>query len=136
MDKNALSAVVARIDGYRDDVIRLQTELCKRPALDPTSGGIGEIEKAAFLKAYLESLGLKVAQYDSPDPRVPSGRRPNLAVSGADQRTAVVDHLTPPMSSAGDLRCGPATRGFRTRGRAHRRGVEDNQGADRGGRWR
>jgi succinyl-diaminopimelate desuccinylase len=78
MDKNALSAVVARIDGYRDDVIRLQTELCKRPALDPTSGGIGEIEKAAFLKSYLESLGLKVTQYDSPDPRVPSGRRPNL----------------------------------------------------------
>jgi hypothetical protein len=38
MDKNALATVVARIDGYRDQVIELQRELCKRPALDPTSG--------------------------------------------------------------------------------------------------
>lgn len=78
MDKPALSAVAACIDGYRDPVIRLQTELCRRPAMDPTSGGIGEIEKAAHLESYLQSLGLAVERYDAPDARVPSGRRPNL----------------------------------------------------------
>ena len=132
MDKNALSAVVARIDGYRDDVIRLQTELCKRPALDPTSGGIGEVEKAAFLKSYLESLGLKVTQYDSPDPRVPSGKRPNLVTyypaTSSGPRLWIMAHtdVVPPgdpklwtgdpwvVRTDGDMMIG--------------RGVEDNQG--------
>jgi succinyl-diaminopimelate desuccinylase len=132
MDKNALSAVVARIDGYRDDVIRLQTELCKRPALDPTSGGIGEVEKAAFLKSYLESLGLKVTQYDSPDPRVPSGLRPNLVTyypaASSGPRLWIIAHtdVVPPgdlslwtgdpwvLRNDGDLMVA--------------RGVEDNQG--------
>jgi succinyl-diaminopimelate desuccinylase len=132
MDKNALSAVVARIDGYRDDVIRLQTELCKRPALDPTSGGIGEVEKAAFLKSYLESLGLKVTQYDSPDPRVPSGRRPNLVTyypaTSSGPRLWIIAHtdVVPPGDPSlwtGD----PWV--VRTDGDVMiARGVEDNQG--------
>jgi succinyl-diaminopimelate desuccinylase len=78
MDKNAFASVAARIDGYRDEVIKLQTELCRRPALDPTSGGTGEEEKAAWLESYLSGLGLSIQHYDAPDPRVPSGRRPNL----------------------------------------------------------
>jgi succinyl-diaminopimelate desuccinylase len=78
MDKNAFASVVARIDGYRDEVIKQQTELCKRPALDPTSSGTGEEEKAAWLESYLRGLGLSVQRYDAPDSRVPSGRRPNL----------------------------------------------------------
>jgi len=132
MDKNALSAVVARIDGYRDDVIRLQTELCKRPALDPTSGGIGEVEKAAFLKSYLESLGLKVTQYDSPDPRVPSGRRPNLVTyypaTSSGPRLWLIAHtdVVPP----GDLSLWTGDPWvLRTDGDVMTaRGVEDNQG--------
>ncbi len=132
MDKNALSAVVARIDGYRDDVIRLQTELCKRPALDPTSGGIGEVEKAAFLKSYLESLGLKVTQYDSPDPRVPSGRRPNLVTyypaTSSGPRLWIIAHtdVVPP----GDLSLWTGDPWVvRTDGDVMTaRGVEDNQG--------
>ncbi len=78
MDKNALASVIARIDGYRDNVISLQTELCRRPALDPTSGGTGEAEKAAWLESHLRGLGLSVEHYDAPDSRVPSGKRPNL----------------------------------------------------------
>jgi len=78
MNKDALGAVVDRIDGYRDHVISLQRELCSRPALGPESGGDGEVEKAAFLKTYLERLGLQVDQYDSPDDRVACGYRPNL----------------------------------------------------------
>ncbi len=78
MDQSAFSAVAKKIDGYRDNVIHLEREMCKRPALDPTSGGVGEVEKAAYLKKYLEDMGLTVAQYNAPDSRVPSGSRPNL----------------------------------------------------------
>ena len=78
MDKNAFGAVASKIDGYRDEVIRLQTDLCRRQALDPSSGGAGETEKAAFLQSYLEKMGLSVEHYDAPDPRVPGGKRPNL----------------------------------------------------------
>jgi succinyl-diaminopimelate desuccinylase len=73
-----MKQLVKTIDAYRDDVIELQTDLCRLPALGPTSDGIGEVDKAAFLKKYLESLGLTVDQYDSPDDRVPCGYRPNL----------------------------------------------------------
>jgi succinyl-diaminopimelate desuccinylase len=78
VDRKALSTVTGCIDGYRDEVIRVQRELCKRPALGPESGGDGEREKADWLKSYLEGLGLTVTELNSPDPRVACGHRPNL----------------------------------------------------------
>jgi succinyl-diaminopimelate desuccinylase len=78
MNKDALNAVIGKIDGYRDDVITLETELTKRQALGPESDGDGEKEKAEYLKSYIEDLGLRVDQYDSPDDRVSCGYRPNL----------------------------------------------------------
>lgn len=133
MDKNALAAVVARIDGYRDNVIELQRELCRRPALDPTSGGIGEIEKAAWLESYLRGLGLSVSRYDAPDARVPSGKRPNLVAyypsnPSTGPRLWIIAHtdVVPPGDPAlwsGD----PWT--LRVDGdKLIGRGVEDNQG--------
>lgn len=77
-DKKVIDAVVARIDGYRDEVIDVQRELCRRPALGPESGGDGEREKADWLKGYLEGLGLEVEERNSPDDRVSCGHRPNL----------------------------------------------------------
>jgi succinyl-diaminopimelate desuccinylase len=131
MDKNAFGAVAARIDGYRDEVIRLQTELCRRQALDPSSGGSGEEEKAAFLKSYLEKMGLNVERYDAPDARVPGGRRPNLVTYLPGRRTAprlwIISHtdVVPP----GDLGLwsgDPWT--LRVDGdKIIGRGVEDNQ---------
>lgn len=88
MDKNALSAVLKKIDGYRQDVIDIETEMCRRPALDPTSGGVGEIEKARYLTSYLQKLGLSVRQIDAPDARVPSGIRPNLLVELPGRKAA------------------------------------------------
>ena len=79
MDKNAMEKMAKAIDGYHDEVIRLQTELCKRPALGPDNDGVGEIEKVEFLKEYLASIGFTdIEQYNAPDKRVPSGHRPNL----------------------------------------------------------
>jgi succinyl-diaminopimelate desuccinylase len=78
MKKDALSAVVAKIDGYREELIELQKELTRRQALGPESGGEGEREKAEYLKDYLGKMGMRVDQYDSPDDRVACGYRPNL----------------------------------------------------------
>lgn len=132
MDKKTFGAVAAKIDGYRDEVIRLQTELCKRQALDPTSGGDGEEKKAAFLQAYLEKMGLKVEHYDAPDSRVPNGKRPNLVTYLAGKRTSprlwIISHtdVVPP-GDRGLWSGDPWT--LRVDGdKIIGRGVEDNQG--------
>ena len=59
MDNTAMKTLADKIDGYKDEAIRLQTEMCKRPALGPENGGDGEVEKAAFLKSYLSEIGFK-----------------------------------------------------------------------------
>jgi succinyl-diaminopimelate desuccinylase len=131
VDNDALRGVVERIDGYRDEVIRVQTELCKRPALGPESDGDGEREKADWLKGYLEGIGLEVEELDSPDDRVPCGHRPNLIamIDGAvdSPKLWIMTHtdVVPP----GDLSLwsgDPWT--LRIEGdRLIARGVEDNQ---------
>lgn len=79
MDRNELAELTTAIDGYKDETIRLQTELCSIPALGPENDGDGEVKKAEFLKAYLASVGFgEVKQYNAPDTRVSSGYRPNL----------------------------------------------------------
>lgn len=79
MDTKAMKTLADKIDGYKEEAIRLQTEMCKRPALGPENGGDGEVEKAAFLKSYLSEIGFTdIQQYDAPDDRVASGHRPNL----------------------------------------------------------
>lgn len=68
----------AMIAGYRDEMIAMQRELVRRVAVGPDNHGPGEAEKAAFLTAELEKLGLMVTDYPAPDERVAGGQRPNL----------------------------------------------------------
>ena len=51
-----LEQVFERIDGFRDQVIRIQKELTCRVALGPDNGGSGEHEKTGFIKGMLEAL--------------------------------------------------------------------------------
>lgn len=79
MDKEALKRVVKAIDGYRDEAIKLQTELTAIPALGPESDGEGEQKKTEFLKNYLNGIGVtNQREYKAPDKRVPCGYRPNV----------------------------------------------------------
>jgi succinyl-diaminopimelate desuccinylase len=81
MDMDVFERICRRLDSYRDRMVELQSELVKRPALGPTSGGVGEVAKADFLKEYLAGRGLTdIEEIRSPDDRVPSGYRPNLIV--------------------------------------------------------
>jgi len=127
-------ALLARLGNQRDAVIDLQRELTAIPALGPDNGGPGEREKADRLKTLLAGMGFpEPREINAPDPRVPCGHRPNMALvlPGADaSRTFwVISHLdiVPP----GDLalwRTDPyalAVEGDLVYGR----GVEDNQQA-------
>jgi succinyl-diaminopimelate desuccinylase len=129
-----LDPVLAFLDGQRDTVIDLQRRLTAVPALGPDNGGPGERDKADLVRNLLTGLGLpEPKEINAPDPRVPCGHRPNLAVvlPGADtSRTFwIISHLdiVPP----GDLslwRTDPyrlAVDGDLLYGR----GVEDNQQA-------
>ncbi|MCL2805348.1 MAG: M20 family metallo-hydrolase [Treponema sp.] len=67
------------IDNSIDLAIELETELTKRPAISPDSGGEGELDKCLFLENFLRSHGITLLErYDAPDPRAKGGVRPNL----------------------------------------------------------
>lgn len=129
-----LDALLPLLDAKRDAVIDLQRELTAIPALGPDNGGPGEREKADRLITLLADMGFPhPREINAPDPRVPCGHRPNLAVvlPGTDTSCTfwVISHLdiVPPgdpslwrtdpytLSVDGDLVYG--------------RGVEDNQQA-------
>jgi len=79
MDNQALKRVIKAINGYRNEAIRLQTDLTAIPALSPDSDGEGEEKKTEFLKKYLRGIGVtNLHEYKAPDKRVPCGYRPNV----------------------------------------------------------
>ncbi|MFV0348521.1 MAG: M20 family metallo-hydrolase [Halodesulfovibrio sp.] len=85
-----LEQLYAFLDNQRDLVIELQTQMTARPALCPSAGGIGEIEKAEYLKGWLASNGIAdVEEVRAPDNRVPCGYRPTLIarIPGKTSRT-------------------------------------------------
>jgi succinyl-diaminopimelate desuccinylase len=66
----------------KDEMVKLQTLLTTKQALDPESGGQGELEKCLALESWLkENNFTDVKRYDAPDSRVESGIRPNLLVT-------------------------------------------------------
>lgn len=74
-----MERIMARIDSYEEDMVRMQIELSAIPALAPENGGDGEYEKTLFLKKRLIEFGFAdIESVDAPDSRVSAGVRPNL----------------------------------------------------------
>jgi succinyl-diaminopimelate desuccinylase len=74
-----IEKVFETIDGYRDALIELQTELTSRIALGPDNGGSGEHEKTAFIKELLEEIDPDMLEeVKATDERAQDGYRPNL----------------------------------------------------------
>jgi succinyl-diaminopimelate desuccinylase len=123
-----LKAVLSAIDGYRDEMVQTLVEFCRIPALDPGSGGEGELKKTEWLQRKLLLYGFGVERCDAKDDRVPSGIRPNLIVRRGEgkQRLWILSHVdvVPP----GNLRewphdpFDPVVKD----GEVYGRGVEDN----------
>lgn len=107
MDRGATAKLARTIDGYTNEVIRLQTDLCKIPALGPESGGEGELKKAEFLESYLRSIGFSdIRRFDAPDKRVPCGFRPNIVAmipgESSSARLWIMTHMD--VVDPGDLK--------------------------------
>jgi succinyl-diaminopimelate desuccinylase len=122
------------IDNALPLAIELETELTKRPAVSPDSGGEGELDKCVFLENWMKAQGFtQLEHYDAPDERARGGVRPNLIATIPGDETDnclwIISHLdvVPP----GELslwETDPWTAVKTSDGsRLIGRGVEDNQ---------
>ncbi|MDR3171797.1 MAG: M20 family metallo-hydrolase [Treponema sp.] len=70
------------IEQFRPLAVDLETELTRRPAISPESGGEGELDKCTFLEQWLKTKGItQLERHDAPDPRAKGGIRPNLVAT-------------------------------------------------------
>ncbi|MFH1082779.1 MAG: M20 family metallo-hydrolase [Pseudomonadota bacterium] len=124
--------VFDRIDGYKDEVVKLQRELTAKVALGPDNGGLGEHEKTSYIYSLLEALKPDILQeVRAPDKRARDGYRPNLIAKWEgmkkDRIVWVLSHsdIVPP----GDLSLWKSDpyKVIMDGDRIIGRGVEDNQ---------
>jgi succinyl-diaminopimelate desuccinylase len=126
--------IFAYIDNSAALALELETELCKRPAISPESGGEGELDKCEFIEGWLKAQGItQLERYDAPDARAKGGVRPSLVatIPGKDDasRFWIMSHIdVVPPGEASLWKSDPwklitAEGGKKIIGR----GVEDNQ---------
>ena len=126
-------ALARHLLAQKDRAAILEAELTAIPALGPENGGQGEAEKAAFIEGLLAACKIEdIRRVDSPDARVPSGKRPNIVarVPGESSRTLwIFGHMD--VVPAGDPAAWSSDpwRVRREGDLIHGRGVEDNQQA-------
>lgn len=125
-------AISTFIDKALPLAVELETELTKRPAIAPVSGGEGELDKAEFLETWLAAQGITALErHDAPDPKAKGGKRPNLVATlpGTTDtpRLWIMSHLdvVPPGERA--LWNSEPWTVVQEGGRLIGRGVEDNQ---------
>lgn len=132
IDRNRFQRILKRIEGYEQEMVRLQLALTAIPALAPENGGDGEAERVKFLVSRLYEMGFpRVESCDAPDGRVSSGSRPNIVVripgKNAGRTVWVMTHtdIVPP----GEIKLWDRNpyEGFVNDGKVFGRGTEDNQ---------
>lgn len=131
-----LSEIFEFIDGCEDLAVELQTELTRRPAVSPVSGGEGELDKCVFLERWLAEHGIDALErHDAPDPRAKGGVRPNLiaTIGGKDAHGPqsgclwIMSHLDVVPSGDPALWNSDPWTVVKKNGLLIGRGVEDNQ---------
>ncbi|MEM4702646.1 MAG: M20 family metallo-hydrolase [Archaeoglobaceae archaeon] len=84
-----------RLEKYKDEMIKLMSELIEIPAIPPEFGGKGELKKAEHLMKYLGDFDF-LERFDAADDRAYGGLRPNIVakIEGTLKKTVwVVAHL-------------------------------------------
>jgi len=127
----AIKQITNRIINLESDAVELMSALIPINSLGPLNDGPGEMEKADFVKNYLEKMGVKdISDYPAPDTSVAGGLRPNLVAripgKNKDKTVWVLAHTD--VVPAGDLSKWD-TEPFKAvvkDGRIYGRGTEDN----------
>ncbi len=118
------------IENDEKEVVNALCDLLRIKAVGPENGGTGEGERGEFLMSLAKQLGFDdVQMYESEDPRVPSGRRPNIVIrvkGSSDATIWVVTHMD--IVPEGDLGAwtSPPYEPRVADGRVYARGAEDN----------
>jgi len=127
MDSKTLVAAVAENETLMIDSL---CSMLKIRAVGPENQGHGEGERAEYLLTLAKKLGFKsIELYESNDPRVPSGKRPNIVIrtrGTSSKNLFVVTHMdTVP---EGDIKAWkyPPYEPIVIDGRVYGRGSEDN----------
>ena len=88
MATHPIQNLIKRIDQYRDEMIDMQRELCRIPALAPENDGDGEAKKADWLLEHIRNWGFdRIDLIKAPDARVSAGYRPNIVAMLNGRRT-------------------------------------------------
>lgn len=124
------SELMGRVESQRERMVEDFCAMLRVKAVGPESGGEGEHARAEHLVALAKRLGLRdIEVLESPDPNVPSGKRPNIVIrvkGRKPRRLWVVTHMdTVP---EGDLSAWatPPYEPTVKDGRVYARGSEDN----------
>ena len=75
-----MQSLFQQIEKLEPEMVKTLMELIRIPAIGPEGKGDGEEEKAQAIIQILHAIGFdKIIRYDAKDPRVSSGKRPNIA---------------------------------------------------------
>jgi succinyl-diaminopimelate desuccinylase len=90
--------IFQQIEALKPEMVNVLMKLIRIEAIGPESDGEGENAKADALIQILTDIGFdKIEQFDAVDPRVPSGKRPNIVacINGKSdsKRLCIVTHL-------------------------------------------
>ncbi len=73
------SAIVDSIDDLEQEIIEFARDILSIPAIAPESDGTGEMKKGERIIQLVKDWGFdSIERFDSPDDRVPEGKRPNI----------------------------------------------------------
>jgi len=131
MSNKDLEYVLESIDNDRSSIIETLSKLISIPAIAPELEGSGEWEKAAYIEQRLDGLGIKdIIRYNSPDDRVKSKARPNLAamIEGRSRkgRLVLIAHMDVVPPGDRSLWISDPFTAVVKEGRIYGRGTEDN----------
>ena len=91
---NTFNDEMTNIESLEDEMVQLLIDLCSIPAIDPASGGEGELDKAVFLEERLRQMGFSdIERLDVPEEGAKGGVRPNIIVTipGRRQEYGIYD---------------------------------------------
>jgi succinyl-diaminopimelate desuccinylase len=125
-------SIFQQVEALKPEMVNTLMQLIRVAAIGPESGGEGENAKAEVLTHILSEVGFdKTERFDAVDPRVPSGKRPNIVAyfngKANAKRLWIVTHLD--VVPSGEQSMWKITKPFEPtlqNGCVYGRGSEDN----------